>query len=223
MYHRSMEAGIDRREALRRRLIASIPRWYSPWLHLALPSLFGLSVMLGCFALLQDVRWYQVVPTVIVTFLVANASEWRAHRDLLHRRSRFAPVLYDRHTPEHHALYLQGDMAIREVRELRLVLIPAYGIVIIFVGVAIPAALMWLAGFRNVALVFVATEMAYTLSYEWLHLAYHLPADTRIGRSRLVARLRRHHAIHHDPRLMQRYNFNVTVPLWDWLRGTLRS
>jgi sterol desaturase/sphingolipid hydroxylase (fatty acid hydroxylase superfamily) len=33
--------------------------------------------------------------------------------------------------------------------------------------------------------------------------------------------LRRHHAIHHDPRLMQRYNFNVTVPLWDWVRGTI--
>ena len=211
-----------RRRELRERLVEEIPRWYSPWLHLALPSVFGLSVMAICISALREVTWWQVVPTVTLTYLVANASEWRAHRDLLHHRNRFAPVLYDRHTPEHHQLYVYEDMAIRDPRELRLVLIPAYGILIIFVGVAIPAAGMWLAGWRNVALVFVATEMAYVLSYEWLHLAYHLPEDSLLGRSRLIRRLRRHHAIHHDPRLMQRCNFNVTVPLWDWVRGTLR-
>jgi sterol desaturase/sphingolipid hydroxylase (fatty acid hydroxylase superfamily) len=32
--------------------------------------------------------------------------------------------------------------------------------------------------------------------------------------------LREQHRRHHHPRLMQRWNFNVTVPLWDWVRGT---
>jgi sterol desaturase/sphingolipid hydroxylase (fatty acid hydroxylase superfamily) len=59
------------------------------------------------------------------------------------------------------------------------------------------------------------------LSYEWLHLAYHLPPDGRIGRLRAVAVLRRHHATHHATHLMNRWNFNVTVPLWDWVRGTI--
>ena len=27
--------------------------------------------------------------------------------------------------------------------------------------------------------------------------------------------------MHHDPKLMQRWNMNVTVPLWDWVRGTV--
>jgi sterol desaturase/sphingolipid hydroxylase (fatty acid hydroxylase superfamily) len=36
-----------------------------------------------------------------------------------------------------------------------------------------------------------------------------------------VRALRRHHAVHHDPELMQRWNFNVTVPLWDLVRGTI--
>jgi sterol desaturase/sphingolipid hydroxylase (fatty acid hydroxylase superfamily) len=35
--------------------------------------------------------------------------------------------------------------------------------------------------------------------------------------------LREHHARHHIPRLMQRANFNVTIPLCDWLFGTLAS
>jgi sterol desaturase/sphingolipid hydroxylase (fatty acid hydroxylase superfamily) len=63
--------------------------------------------------------------------------------------------------------------------------------------------------------------MLYVLSYEWLHLAYHLPQDTVLGRNPLVRVLARHHARHHDPRLMQKWNFNVTVPLWDWVRGTI--
>jgi sterol desaturase/sphingolipid hydroxylase (fatty acid hydroxylase superfamily) len=140
---------------------------------------------------------------------------------LLHRRSKVAPVLYDRHTPEHHMVYVTDDMAIRNRREMRLVLIPAYGILLLFGGVLLPAAALWLAGLRNVALLFVAVEMAYVLSYEWLHLSYHLPEDSVIGRRRLIRLLRRHHAVHHDPRLMQRWNFNVTVPLWDWIQGTL--
>ena len=26
-----------------------------------------------------------------------------------------------------------------------------------------------------------------------------------------------------DPTLMQKWNFNVSLPLWDWLRGTIAS
>ena len=118
-------------------------------------------------------------------------------------------------------VYVTDDMAMRSRREFRLVLIPAYGIMLIFVSMLLPAAGLWALGLRNVALLFVATNMAYVLSYEWLHLSYHLPADHPIARIGWLRRLQRHHAIHHDPRLMQRWNFNVTVPLWDWVQGTI--
>ena len=62
--------------------------------------------------------------------------------------------------------------------------------------------------------------MGYVVSYEWLHLSYHLPQDSFIGRRSIIRLLRQTHALHHDPRLMQRYNFNVTLPLWDLVRGT---
>jgi len=52
-------------------------------------------------------------------------------------------------------------------------------------------------------------------------LAAHLPEDSWLG-GRPVARfVRHHHGIHHDPRRMRRANFNITVPLWDALLGTL--
>ncbi len=208
------------RDALRAELVRRIPSWYSPFLHLALPSAFAVGIVVACVALVRDLAAWELA-TIPVTFVIANVNEWRAHKYLLHRRSRLAPVLYDRHTPEHHMIYVTDDMAMRSRQEFRLVLIPAYGILLIFVSSLVPVALLWWVALHNVALLFVATSMLYVLSYEWLHWSYHLPEESFVGRRRVVAALRRHHAIHHDPQLMQRYNFNVTVPLWDWVRGTI--
>ena len=144
----------------------------------------------------------------------------RVHRDLLPQR--FAPlgVLYDRHTPEHHLIFVSDDMSLREPREFRLVLIPVTGIVAIFLVTAPPAALFWSLGQINLASLYLTATILYVVSYELLHLTWHRPESSRIGSLRLVRALRRHHAIHQDPRLMQRWNFNVTVPLWDLVRRT---
>lgn len=210
----------SQREALRARLNAAIPAWYRPWVHLAFPSLVGLGVIACALALLHPLTVWQLL-TVPAAFVVLNAGEWRIHRDALHRRTPGLTVLYDRHTPEHHMVFLTDDMAIHSSREFRLVLIPFYGILAaFFAALPIPAVLIALGHF-NVAMLFMATTMAYVVSYEWLHLSYHLPTESFIGRLRLIAFLRRHHATHHDPRLMQRWNFNVTVPLWDWVRRSI--
>lgn len=212
---------LERRDALRARVLANAPSWYNPWVHLALPSVFGLGVIVASACLLRDVRAWQFL-TVPVVYLLTNANEWHIHRDMLHRRSWIAPVLYQRHTPEHHMIYVTDDMAMRDVREFHLVLIPAYGLFLIFLSLLPITGILWgLLGLRNVALLYTATAMGYAVSYEWLHLAYHLPEQNPIGRVGLIRRLRRHHAIHHDPRLMQRWNFNVTIPFWDWVRGTI--
>ncbi len=156
-----------------------------------------------------------------VVYLVANAFEWRVHRDLLHHRVKPMQELYDRHTPEHHMIYTTHDMAIRSFREFRYVLIPAVGVGGI---VAIDGALAWALGHfwsANAGWLFLATSASYTFGYETSHLSYHLSPKSFIGRRWLVGVLRRHHATHHDPKLMQKWNFNVTIPLWDWVRGTI--
>ncbi|HEY2745304.1 MAG TPA: sterol desaturase family protein [Polyangia bacterium] len=212
---------LARRDELRSRLVAAIPRWYNPWLHLAVPSAFGLGILAACMLALHDVRPLELL-AVPATFLVINAGEWRIHRDILHKRTPPLTVLYDRHTPEHHMVFVTDDMSIRSWREFHLVLIPAYGIVAAAVGALPFPALLWLGfGLRNPALLFMASTMVYVVMYEWLHLSYHLPADSFIGRLALIQRLRRHHAVHHAPELMQKWNFNVTIPLWDWIRGTI--
>jgi hypothetical protein len=210
---------LQRRDELRTRLVAAIPRWYSPWAHLAFPSLVGLGIAAAALFCLHALAGWQLA-MVPASLVLLNAGEWRIHRDLLHRRTPPLQVLYDRHTPEHHRVFVTDDMAIRQAREFRLVLIPFYGILAAALAALPIPALLCAVGQPNLGWLFLATAMGYTVLYEWLHLAYHLPAQSRIGRSRLVARLRQHHATHHDPALMQKWNFNVTVPLWDWVRRT---
>ncbi len=208
------------RSEIRADLMSRVPRWYSPWLHLAVPGLAGLAIIAFAVSRVEAPRTWELA-LVPIFVLASNAIEWHAHRDLLHRRTWPLEELYVRHTPQHHAVFVADDMFIREWRELKLVLLPAWGVLAIFVAGSPIAVLFWLAGAPNVAALWIATTTAYVLMYEWLHLAYHLPADGPIGRLRVTRWLRRHHQRHHAPQLMQRWNFNVTIPVWDHLRGTV--
>jgi hypothetical protein len=189
-------------------------------MHLAFPTVVGVAIAAFALSRIEGVTAWQL--GLVPLFLVfGNAVEWHAHRGLLHRRVRLLEVLYVRHTPQHHAIFVAGDMALRNARELKLILLPAYGVLaILAVTSPITFFLVWI-GQPNVAALWVASAVFYLLAYEWLHLAYHLPTGSRVGSSRALRVLRRHHELHHATHLMQRWNFNVTVPLWDFVRGTV--
>jgi len=215
---------LERRNAVRDRVLAEIPWWYSPYGHLAATTGIGLVVLVGSIyaiaRLEPGVRWTDllVIPAVV---LLANYYEWRVHRDVLHKRFWPFEVIYDKHTPMHHMIYVEEDMAIRNVKEFRLVLIPAAGVLgIVLAAAPIAIGLAWLWS-SAAGWLFLLTASLFMVSYEVLHLCYHAPATSWIGQRRLIEVLRAHHARHHDPRLMQRYNFNVTVPLFDWIMGTM--
>lgn len=210
------------RAELRNELLGQLPRWYSPVLHLAFPAAAGLAIAAFALSRLHDLRPWQVA--VVPLFVVfANAVEWHAHRGLLHRRVRFLEPLYLRHTPQHHALYVADAMAIRSLREAKFILLPAYGLFALLAVTAPVPLLLARLGQPNLAALWVACAVGYVLTYEWLHLAYHLPETSAVGRLAVIRWLRRHHQLHHAPQLMQRWNFNVTVPLWDHVRGTAYS
>ena len=208
------------REELRAELIGRIPPSYSPWIHLAAPTVSGLLIAALALWRIEGLTAWQLL-VVPFFFAFGNAVEWHVHRGLLHRRVRWLEVFYTRHTPQHHAVFVADDMAIREPRELKLILLPAYAVfAIVLLTSPVTVALAWI-GQTNLAALWVATVVLYVLSYEWLHLAYPPPEGSPIGRSRAIARLRRHHELHHATNLMHRWNFNVTLPLWDHVRGTV--
>jgi hypothetical protein len=208
------------RAELRAEMLSRIPPWYSPTLHVLGPAVVALGVAAFALSRISGLHAWQLA-FVPLFLIVGNAFEWHAHKGLLHRRLWPLEVLYERHTPQHHALYVTERMAIESYQEVRFVLLPGYGIVAILAATSpVAIGLLWLAQ-PNLAALWIASVVLYVLAYEGLHLSYHLPESSPVARLPLVRRLRRHHQLHHAPQLMQRWNFNVTVPLWDHLRGTV--
>jgi hypothetical protein len=211
-------------ERRRRRddIVSNVPGWYRPWVHLAIPSVLGLGVAAVALASLRDLALIDLC-AIPITLFASFGFEWRAHKDILHKKMPLLGLIYRRHELMHHVIYTYDDMSLRSPRELWLILMPAYAIVLVFLLVTPFAIVVALLAGKNAAMLMLATSMFFFLSYEWLHMAYHLPPETAIGRLRLVRVLREVHRRHHDPRLMKRWNFNVTVPVFDLIHGTLWS
>jgi sterol desaturase/sphingolipid hydroxylase (fatty acid hydroxylase superfamily) len=210
------------REARRSAILARIPASYSPVRHVVVPAAFGLAVLLAAVAGVSEVRAWELAVAPL-TFVAGLGFEWRLHKTVLHQRRRGLGELYVRHELSHHVVFVDDDMTVRSRREWGLVLMPTFAIVAAFALVVPFALALWQLGSANAALVFVATAMCFFLFYEWMHLAYHLSPTSPIGRLRPVRVLRELHRRHHDPSNMKRWNFNVTIPLFDWLHGTLWS
>ncbi len=194
---------------------------YRGLVHLGFTFGLGCVVVVVSLLELDDVRPFEwlVVP---LTFLYANLAEYFGHRGPMHHPRKGLRIVYERHAGQHHRFFTDRHMAFESIRDLKAVLFPAVMISFFLLAFAMPVGLLlaWLAT-PNVAWLFVATAMAYFMNYETLHLLYHLPQDSVAGRLGVVRRLRRLHQVHHDPRLMARYNFNITYPIGDLLFGTL--
>jgi hypothetical protein len=209
-------------ERRRAEVVATIPAWYNPALHLAAPSLVGIGLMVLALSRLSAPRPIHLV-TVPITVFAALGLEWRVHKYVLHRRTRGVRVLYERHELAHHVVYTCDDMTMRSRREWWLVLMPAYAVLLVALVNAPATLLVGLVFGHDPGCIYLATSMFFFLSYEWLHLAYHLPAESFVGGLGVVVALREHHRRHHDPSLMKRWNFNVTLPAFDWLHRTVWS
>jgi hypothetical protein len=159
--------------------------------------------------------------TVPIAFVIANAAEYFGHRGPMHHRRRGLGLIFRRHTLEHHRFFTREAMSYEGSPDVKMVLFPPSVFFFFFGGIGLPlGALAWLLFGANVAWLFLATAFSYYLTYEWLHFTYHLSEDTWLGGWRVIAGLRRHHQLHHDPALMMHWNFNITFPIFDRLLGT---
>jgi hypothetical protein len=195
---------------------------YSPWRHIALTA----TIAAGFASLGVALAWRaRAVDWVLmpIFFVVANFLEWAVHRFPMHHPLQ-PRVMYRNHAMLHHIAFTDHNMPVAAPRELGLVMMPWYTMIGLFV-IASPVFIA--AGFlRGPGLtgVFLIAAVMYFLAYEALHALYHLPLETlaRAGLrpGGLFFRLRAHHARHHVLRRMAHANFNVTVPLMDWLLRT---
>jgi hypothetical protein len=199
---------------------AHIGARYSGWAHLAFTTLGSLAAIAFAASRLEDVtplEWL-LAP---VFFVIANFGEYVGHRGPMHHRRRGLGLLFTRHTLWHHRFFTHEAMACDSPRDFKIMLFPPVMLLFFIGGMAVPiAALLGLLVSPNAGWLFATVAVAYFLTYEWLHLVYHLPADALPSRLPLVATLRKHHQVHHDPSLMADWNFNITFPIADRILGT---
>jgi hypothetical protein len=193
---------------------------YLGGLHAAFTLCGSLAVIVAAVSRVRELRALELL-TVPLTFLFATFVEHRGHRVAMHRPVRGLQLIYQRHTLEHHRFFTHQTMAFDEVRDFKIMLFPPVLLLFFIGGFAVPVgALLFLIATPNVAWLYVGSALGYYLSYELLHFLYHCPAGSAVWLVPGLRALRRHHLTHHDPRLMGRYNFNITFPIFDWVFGT---
>ncbi len=207
-------------EKFRGKYRADISSSYSGWLHMVFVLLVGVSVISYGLMQINDVSWLEwlVFP---LTMLVVNFAEYYAHRWLGHRKTKYGKLFYQRHSGDHHSFFLEHAMPYQSVRDWRVVLFPGYLIIAFIAGLVVPGGwLLMQIATDNVAYLYGAAAISGYLLYEVMHFSYHLPDGSFVERTPIWRELRQLHVEHHKRDLMTEKNFNITIPIFDWVFGT---
>lgn len=207
-------------QAFRDRYRADIHPRYNPWLHGAFVLLFGVLAIGGFWSTVHQVRPLEWL-TVPLTLLFFNFGVYLVHRHLGHHKKSFARMFYARHAGDHHSFFAPGHMTYDTARDWRVILFPAWLIVIHTVVFTLPAWWLFKQVNANVAGLFGGCLVLGYLMYEVFHACEHLPPDNPVTRLPWIRQMRRLHELHHRRELMQERNFNIVFPLMDYLLGTL--
>lgn len=208
-------------EPFRAQYRAAIHPWYNAWLHGGFVFAYGLvciGLLSGKVQAVQPMEWL-VIPVALVFF---SWGEYSVHRHFGHHKYKLAALFYKRHTGDHHSFFVAEKMRYEEMRDWRVILFPAWLIVLYSLFLALPS--FWILSLlvnSNVGGIFAATLLAGYLSYEFFHACEHLPPEHVLARLPWIRHMRQLHCLHHRRELMQQRNFNLVFPLMDWLYGTL--
>lgn len=203
----------------------SIAASYSGWIHMVSVLVVGLAVIIYALSQLQSaslLEWL-IFPAMM---LVVNFAEYYAHRWLGHRKTKYGKLFYSRHTGDHHSFFLEHSMDYQAVRDWRVVLFPVYFIFAFLFGLILPAGyVLSEVVSMNAAYIYAAAGISGYLFYEVMHFSYHIPRGHWAEKIFLVipgwVALRHLHVLHHKRDKMSEANFNITLPIFDLLLGSL--
>jgi hypothetical protein len=199
---------------------SEIGKNYSGKLHFWFTTLWCIVLIAICIYLVSEPTWKELL-IIPIGFLYINFVEYIGHKGPMHHRNKKLDKVFIRHTLQHHQFFTKENFSFDSSKDVKAVLFPPVLLLFFFVGFTLPAGfLFYFFWSKNAALLFVATIFAYYLNYEWLHFAYHLPDSHFISKMPFLKTLRKLHHAHHDTRLMTKYNFNITYPIFDILFGT---
>ncbi|WP_095194667.1 SRPBCC family protein [Pseudomonas sp. Irchel 3A7] len=207
-------------EAFRSRYRANIHPLYNPWLHGAFVLLFGILAIAAFWSTVhrvQPLAWLAVP----LTLLLFNLGVYLVHRHLGHHKKAFARMFYARHAGDHHSFFAPGYMTYDSARDWRVILFPAWLIVLHTLVITLPIWWLLKQFDANVAGLVAGCLVLGYLAYEVFHACEHLPPHNPLTRLPWIRQMRRLHELHHRREMMQERNFNIVFPLMDYLFGTL--
>ncbi len=186
------------------------------FLHYLLFTISFLSLIYLMIYNLKIILFWQwfVIP---VSFLVANFVEYLMHRFPMHNKYKFLNNIYQKHTIDHHLYFRNDDVIMINNNDWIAIPAPWRMIFIFILFIALPIMFMvYLLLGTNPGLLFGITILGYYIIYEWIHLLIHwLPFVNKI--------IGKHHSLHHNTKLMRKYNFNVIFPICDLLFKTYKK
>jgi hypothetical protein len=193
--------------------------------HAATIAAIGLTALAAYVKLMRKPVKPAELAIVPATFVVCNVAEWAMHNYVMHapRKGLFGALMgiYTRHTLNHHQFFSRDRMTYDEINDYRIVFFPPFALLSL-IGMSAGAATLLARTFksRNVGLLFMCTTTGLYLVYETFHWSCHLKDNAFLRALPFVNTIRRHHAAHHDKRIMVERNLNLTFPVADWLFGT---
>jgi hypothetical protein len=164
-----------------------------------------------------------IVPWVLyaaVTIVIISFTEHQVHQQLMHRRSAIANLrksfdrIFEAHAITHHkhysAIFTDEPVAPGEDKEIRLNVHKAPIKTLPFTILIALVSWQW-------AVVFVGCVLLHHWIWNKIHLEMHKPEGRSFSHWPAYKFLARHHFLHHQ---YPSKNFNVVVPLADYVLGT---
>ena len=208
-------------ELFREKYRSQVNPSYSGWLHILSVVTVGIIAITSFSFQLQQVTTLEWL-TLPITIICVNFAEYAAHRWLGHKRTKLGSLFYSRHTGDHHSFFLEDHMPYQSVRDWRVVLFPTYLIFAFLVGLIFPiGAFLYYFASPNIAFLMGVGGIFGYLFYEVMHFSYHLPNGSFVEKIPVWRELRQLHNLHHRRSIMAKENFNITLPIFDFLLGTL--
>jgi hypothetical protein len=207
-------------QLFRQKYRAGIQASYHAGLHasfVALVSLAFISYQLSCVQELW--RWF-LIAVFVFGLVCFNFLIYFIHRDLGHVKHSWARFFYQRHTGDHHTFFSDTDYVCEQMQDFRVILFPAWLVLFVCLGGYLVVVLARYLGVPEVGHVFAAAVATGYLAYEFFHACHHLPDSYRVTRLPWFKQMREWHRLHHRRELSKHKNFNIVLPLADWVMRT---
>jgi hypothetical protein len=155
-----------------------------------------------------------------IGIVFASFFEWTLHKYVMHRPVGKFDYAFKAHAVVHHQVF-KADQTYHDKNGEHAHLIPMAwwnGPALIVISQLPFVLIAWLTGLWPLLWGTLLAFTCYFITYEYLHYCMHQPRKRGLERSGIFFRINGHHILHH--RYMHK-NFNVVMPLADFLLGTL--